>query len=442
MSKTALLWLLLYGGGLAASLVHPVFPLVSYMVTYYQHPPMRWWGRRFPRYRWSLIAALGLLVACLLRGESPFSERVTRHSTSSWLLAFVVLAALLTPFAVDVTRSVNYLSDLVRLWLLYCLIILACEERKHFRWIVLVIIVGSFTWGWDAYMDPERVAGRLQAIGGPDSRNDNSAAAQLLISLPFIVVTILTGSRVEQVIALVAAPFVVNAIILCNSRGATLAIGMMALSALVLTKGAQRKRLAAVLVAGAVAGFALSDPEFITRQLTILTYEQDTSATGRIEAWYAAGRLLRDYPLGAGGGGYDKLSPIYNPIVVARFGGAERAAHNTYAWIVSDWGPQGLTAFLGMLATTAWSLHRTRRKTTDPKLKLDTLCVEVALVGFMVAGFFINRTYAEAFYWLPALAGALANHAAEPVPEPVIPVDAASAGPPPEQEAEVNGAGG
>ncbi len=414
MSKTALAWAIAYGAGLLLSVVDPFYGLLAYLLDYYANPPHRWWGRPLPDLRWSLLAGGVILAAYLVKGGSLLDRRILRHAQTKWLIGFLGIAILITPMAISVDRSLHYLTDIVKLTVLYFLIVGTVRTRSQFRWFVLVMIVGAFVWGLDAFADPKRRAGRLFGIGGPDSDTDNSTAAHLLTVIPFIGLSFLNGRLWEKALCVIAAPFVLNTIILCNSRGATLAIGAAAVAALAMARGKFRVYVAGLALLGGVLFVSLVDSTFVARQLTLLQYEEDNSAVSRIESWKGALRLMRDHPLGTGGGGFDILSPVYIPEIVEAHGGQERAAHNTYLWVGSDWGVVGLVLFMGFIATTLVDLHRIRRETTDRRAYLESFAIEVALIGFLTAAFFINRPYAEILYWLAALTAVLRNlHDAE-----------------------------
>jgi len=42
-------------------------------------------------------------------------------------------------------------------------------------------------------------------------------------------------------------------------------------------------------------------------------------------------------------------------------------------------------------------------------MHVESLAIELGLIGVMISGIFTSRLYAEALYWLPALAGVLKN---------------------------------
>jgi O-antigen ligase len=211
---------------------------------------------------------------------------------------------------------------------------------------------------------------------------------------------------------MVVAPFVLNAFILCNSRGAFIGLLVTGAVALLLSKGALRwKTLLAMFIAG-VLFYNLMDPQFIERQQTIQSHE-DQASTDRLESWKAALRLIADHPLGTGGGGFSALSPLYIPQIVEAHEGETRNVHSTYLQAGSEWGIAGLFLFVAALFSTLVELHRLRRSppTTleEQRMHGESLAIELGLIGVMISGIFTSRLYAEALYWLPALVGVLKN---------------------------------
>src|SRR5690606_30782858 len=98
MPSTTILFLLCFFAALMASIMHPIWALVAYLVDYYQHPPLRWWGRWLPSsIRWALLASVVLLVTNLMHGKMPLANNTVRHKQVKCLLLFCVIAALVTP---------------------------------------------------------------------------------------------------------------------------------------------------------------------------------------------------------------------------------------------------------------------------------------------------------------------------------------------------------
>jgi putative inorganic carbon (HCO3(-)) transporter len=413
MPIRSVVWIVLYIAGAILAFVHPVNGLYAYFLDYYAHPPLRWWGKALPDLRWSLSISIVTLLAFFIKRYKLSEMKIKNYPQTKWLFLIVINSTIVTYFfSVAPERSWEYTFDLAKLNVLYFLVLQIVRTKEHFRYLILIQIIGVFLWGLEAFDNPKRVAGRLYSIGGPDSLNDNHAASQLLAILPFIGVVFLYGKRWEKVLCAVAAPFVLNVFILCNSRGAFIGLLVTGAAALLFAKGALRwKTLLAMLIAGGVF-YNLMDPQFIERQQTIQSPE-DQAATDRLESWKAALRLIADHPLGTGGGGFSALSPLYIPEIVEAHEGETRNVHSTYLQAGSEWGIPGLFLFVAALLSTLLELHRLRRSppTTpeEQRMHAESLAIELGLIGVMMTGIFTSRLYAEALYWLPALAGALKN---------------------------------
>ena len=409
MSKTALAWTLVYVTGVTLSFKDPVFGFLTYIFEYYQHPPLRWWGKELPNLRWSLITSIVFLIAYMKKGDRPFLKNTLKFHQTKCLLGLLIVATIATPFAVSKDLSAGNVVDLAKLTVLNFLIAGTVRSRDHFRWVVIVMIFGSFLWGLDAYLKPTRIAGRLYSVGGPDSYTDNAGASHLITILPFLGVYFVTQRHWIKGLCIVAAPFILNTIVLCNSRGAILGVGMALIAGLIFSKGKYRFLVAGLAVLAGVLSFRLIDRNFMERQITTIDYQEEGSAMGRIQTWKGALKLIRDHPLGAGGGGFETLSPVYIPEIVEAHEGQTRSVHSTYLLVATDWGIPGFICFMGFISFTVIELHKIRKKTTNKGIYLDAMALEMSLVGFLTAAVFINRLYAEILYWLVALTISLEN---------------------------------
>jgi O-antigen ligase len=231
----------------------------------------------------------------------------------------------------------------------------------------------------------------------------------LLTILPLTAIYVLVAKeKWLRAIAAVSLPFIVNTLILCNSRGAMVSLLVASGAGMVLIQRGYRLRFAAVGLAAVVGFFLLADDTFIRRQQTTANYENDGSAQGRISSWKGAAALVADYPFGAGGRGFHTLSPIYAAEVVAKTRDEGRAPHNTYMLVASEWGVLGLILWIGFHTSTFVMLHRikARAKATD-FYYWRALAMQLSLIAVLIASTFTDRLYAEAPYWLAAMVYAL-----------------------------------
>ncbi|MCK5021083.1 MAG: O-antigen ligase family protein [Candidatus Peribacteraceae bacterium] len=413
MSKTGLLFLVIYIFGLASAFIRgPMLGLLTYIFTCYT---LFSWGREIPhfyQYRFSLVAGIVLLLAFLTKKMMHENIAVLKMPQLKWLLLMLINMIFITPFAVNIEAHMPILIDFVKLVLLYYLIISIVQTKLYYKLFIYAQLWGNYFLGWQAYTHGEMHGGRLENIGMPGIKNSNSLANYLVIILPFIGNFTILGKKWEKLAAIIVAPFVLNAIILCNSRGAYLAIGVMAILYALRAKKGMRLKIITAIILAAVCFSYLSNENVWERLQTFNEVKTEGSAVSRLDTWDAALDMTFDYPLGTGGDGWKKLSPDYIPLIVDAHEGHERSVHNTYLEILTSWGIQGLILYILFLGSTFLELRKIRQRTgsdDDVFFHSQALALEVALVGYLIGAFFGARAYVEGLYWYCAIVMALSN---------------------------------
>jgi hypothetical protein len=400
-----LAWLAIYWGGLLASIANtPVYGLAIYLFEYYLRPSLHWWGKDLPEWRYSLIVSVVLAASYFMRRDALPDLRPSKNPALKWLLAFGSIMLLVTPMAVNVAESWDAAEMFWKFIILYGFIVAIVRTEWAFNLFVAMHVAGAGWWGWEAYLDPKRDASRLLNVGSSDTLNDNQAAGHLLTVLPFALLLIANvKDKRLRLLALVALPFIINVFILCNSRGATVGLVVALASTLLLARSGHRFKMALAGVGVVAAFLVLADPEFIARQQTTLDYQEQTTAQGRLSNWHAAMGLIADYPFGAGGYGYNELSPIYAPSIIAGRTTGKISPHNTWVLITAEWGIPGIIVFLCFIGTTFRLLHRIRSECVDNASYYRSLAIQIGLIGTLTAATFSDRLYGESIYWLCAL---------------------------------------
>ncbi len=413
MSITAMVWAILYCGLLLSSVANPLFGSLGYLLEYYMRPQLKWWGDDLPDLRYNLIISVVLGVTFFMRRGSLREMREIPNPALKWLLALGAVMLFVTfTVSVDTGTSWNWMVQWVKMAIIFPLLVVGViRSRNAFNLFVVTNFLGAFWWGWQAWVDPKREQSRLLNIGSGDTLNDNCGRGASRGAPPFAIIYLLTekDKRLRGV-ALVATPFIMNTIILCNSRGATVALIVAMAAGFVLIRNRYRLRMVAGAVAVAASVFMLADQQFLDRQQTTTDYEEDGSAQQRLTTWNAAYRLVKDRPLGAGGRGFHLLSPIYIPDIVEAHRGDLRAPHNTWVMVPCEWGILGLICFIGIYASAFLMLQRVKKRATDDEKGFyywRAFAIQLSIVGFLVAGFFTDRLYAEIGYWMVALSYSL-----------------------------------
>ena len=138
------------------------------------------------------------------------------------------------------------------------------------------------------------------------------------------------------------------------------------------------------------------------RMDTINTYEEDSSAMGRLNAWRMAWNLARDrFP----GGGFD----VSDGAIFARYAPNPmdvHAAHSIYFQALGEHGFVGLLIYLALgIATwrTASAIIRLTRGKAELRWALGLATMsQASLIGFAVGGAFLSLLYFDMPYYLMA----------------------------------------
>lgn len=326
----------------------------------------------FPKDR----AAIAMILFYLWLGVSPFFSFAPEQEFERWLHpAKVIFMALLA------------------------LVLMGNREQLHkFIW-VMVLSLAFFGVKGGVFTIATGGSYRVWGPGGAIQDN-NALALALIMMLPlFRYLQMHTENLWIRRASLAAMVLCVISAIGSQSRGAFLSILVM--GAFLWFKS-RRKGLIGILVLTALPIAWMLMPESWTERMsTIQTYEQESSAMGRINAWWMSWNLAVDrFPIG-GGFAVDNAEAFMryapNPTTVL-------VAHSIYFQILGQHGFMGLALFL-LVYGFAW-LNFSWCVRNTPNLPdmvwardLAAMC-QVSLVAYASGGAFLNLTYFDLPYYI------------------------------------------
>jgi probable O-glycosylation ligase (exosortase A-associated) len=197
------------------------------------------------------------------------------------------------------------------------------------------------------------------------------------------------------------------------SRGAMLALSVTLIALVARTR---RRFLIGFLALAAFGGAILFLPEaWHERMSTVQDEEVDASVQGRFEIWALSFQIALDRPIVGGG-----LDMLYDLRTYNRYGSTitPRTAHSVTFQILGEHGFVGLGLFLLIGVTLVFKAQSIRRSVKGlPHLQwagdMAGMC-QVSLVGFFVAGQFLNVAYFDLLYlYVPLIVGTAAVVARE-----------------------------
>jgi probable O-glycosylation ligase (exosortase A-associated) len=244
-------------------------------------------------------------------------------------------------------------------------------------------------------------AGGQRVYGPPGTfiEDNNEFAVALIMTIPLLrFLQTQVRNKYGRHLLTVTMVLVAVAAMGSHSRGALLAIVAMALLFWWRSPG-KRLQVAIFMIPVALALLAFLPEEWFTRMETIETYQEDGSAMGRINAWWVAWGIAKNYVLGVGLNAlHPQLFALYSPYPDVK----PQVAHSIYFQILGHHGFIGLIIWLSIWIST-WSLAGWLRKNAKA-IPQAAWCadlgsmVQVSLIGYLVGGAFLSLAYFDLPY--------------------------------------------
>ena len=325
----------------------------------------------------------------------------------TWIL-FAVWICVATFFALYPEFATEKWSRTMKIMLIsfVTVAVMVREERLHWLVWITVLSLGFYGAKGGVFTLTSFTGGR-QLVYGPEGsfiEENNALALALIMTLPLMRYLQIVSENVWVKRGLLGAMLLtVVSVVGSHSRGAFLAGIAMGLYLWMKSENRLRIGAALILVVALVATVAPS--HWVERMQSISSYEQDTSALGRINAWWTAFHLSNARPLV--GGGFNVLQQSETFARYAPDPNDVHDAHSIYFEVLGEQGYVGLILFLllGFLAWRcgSWIIRHTR---DHPELlwanRLAAM-LQVSLVGFATGGAFLGLAYFDLYYHLVAM---------------------------------------
>jgi probable O-glycosylation ligase (exosortase A-associated) len=366
----------------------------------FMNPHRLTWGFAY-EFPFAQIVAIVILVS-MLRLKVPVRVPWTRETVL--LLVLIAWMLFTTFFAFNTDGAWDQWDKVWKIQLMLYVTLMLIRSKTKLDWLIWVIVLSLGFYGVKGgiFTIAHGGAHRVQGPQGSFIGGNNEIALALIMTIPLMRYLQLQARNVLVHQGVTAAMLLTGiAAIGTQSRGALL--GMAAMGAFLWLKSRNKffTLLSILVVVGALA--AIMPQEWYERMGTIKTYEEDRSATDRINAWHMAFNIARTRITG---GGFETFVPwvagIYAP-------DAARAAdaHSIYFEMLGEHGFAGLAMFL-LLGAFTWNtgarIRRMARRLPETKWCGDLAAmVQVSMVGYAASGAFLGLAYFDLYYTLIAI---------------------------------------
>lgn len=279
-------------------------------------------------------------------------------------------------------------------------------DKKKLKYLLLTIGLSLGFLGAKGGVFTILTGGRWN-VRGPDSTfiaGEGDFGLALNMALP-ILFYLAKGEENKKLRLLLYSTFVLSiiSVIFTYRRGAFL--GLAAVIFMLAVKSKKKVIGAAVLSSVLVIGPFFVTERWTERIGTIKTYEEDASATGRINAWKMAWNVAKDRPLN--GSGFEGLKwgtiTRYSPAPDSTAGDI----HSIYFEVLGEHGFVAFGLFMLLLLLCFATLKRIKKVLAQiPSgewIRNYSDMLQVSLIAYMVGGAFLGRAYFDLFYHLVAI---------------------------------------
>jgi probable O-glycosylation ligase (exosortase A-associated) len=402
-------------------LMRPWIGILAWFWAGLMTPQFLTWGfmRTFPIAMLIGVVTLAGLVMTKDRRPMP----MTREMVMMWML--VAYTAMTSYFAVNSSGAWEFWQHLMKILIITFITPMLIYGSRRIILLLLVITFSLAFYGFKGGIFAISTGGSHMVLGpnGSYLSGNTYIGLAMLMVLPLV----LASARLfyfrwfdlgSTLIQRFSAPIGLGiygvfwltaiAILVTYSRGALL--GLLAIAPFLFLR-MQRKWLLVVIAVVAVTVVGVTVPDrLMARWQTIETYEEDTSAMQRVQAWGVNWNMAKENPITGMGFrntwmGYDWW------ISYANFEGSWQhvlSPHSVYFGLLGQHGFGGLAVFLTLVGFTFLTLNRIRRTAQhEPSqrwLSEYAWAIQVGMIGFMAAGTFLDVAYFSLLYAFVALA--------------------------------------
>lgn len=386
----------------------------------YMNPHRLTWGFAMTM-PWAQMVAIATLAGCLLTGAFLRSRWDMWRAREVWLILALWATFIVTTItAIYPEEALDQLIKVSKILFMTLMTLVLIQNAHRVKLLLWVIGLSIGFYGLKGGIFTVNTGGVHQVLGPPETFFGGNTEVGLALNmvLPILVFLRRQDKRpwVRHVLFAVIV-FSVIAVIGTYSRGAFL--GLIVVLAALLLKS-RRKTIVLGLLAIGIALASTAMPEkWFGRMGTIQSYEEDRSATNRLEAWKVATHLANERPLTGGG------FRTFTRAIFERYGfPGGRDAHSIYFQVLGEHGFVGLALYLALIGSTWLSLRGLiRRRYTDPARQWIPGCaqmLEASLLAYLITGAFLSLSYFDLFYHLVIITVILKALSRQKATEPAV----------------------
>jgi putative inorganic carbon (HCO3(-)) transporter len=367
------------------------------------------------------VAAIALgMVVTRDRLRSPFVA-----GPATWFIVLTLWITITWALGLDPKGDWDQWTKVMKINVMVVMAVVLVHTKQQIMGLATVLVGSMGLLGLKGGLYTLATGGGGRVWGPPGSfiADNNDFACALVMTIPLLrFLQLQVQHRWWRHVYTALILLCVTSVIGSQSRGGLLA--MAAMGTFFWWKSKAKVRIGLVLALMAVVVLLAVPESWMQRMQTIDDYQTDQSALGRLNAWWMAWNLVKDYPLGIGMNTVrPELFALYSPYPEKVF-----AAHSIYFQMLGNHGYLGVLLFVGIWWSTwrcAADLIRMGERNPEQRWLSDLgTMAQVSVLTYLVGGIFLSLAYFDLPYYtmtLVVVARLWAHNAKLQAAEPQVP---------------------
>jgi len=349
----------------------------------------------------ALIIGVVTVASMVMSKETKWFPK---HPANSVLIIFILWMGITTTQAMYPDVAWDSYFRVLKIQTMIFITMMLLQSRERIQQLIWVIVVSIGFYGVKGGLFTIATKGQYMVLGPADGFFTGNTEIGLIILVTLSLMYYLhqtTENRWARYGLVAAMILMVIAAIGTQSRGALVAaVGLLGFFWL---KSNTKMLTGLIGIILLIALYNFMPLSWHEKMQTIINYQQDASAMGRINAWWTGFNVANDRLMG---GGFEFWSPqsflIYAPDPLDF-----HDAHSIFFEVLGEHGYIGLALFVlyGMIAF--YTAHRVIKQTHDNEqfawANLLARMIQVSLIAFVIGGSFLGLAYADIGYQLVAV---------------------------------------
>ncbi|PPD05242.1 MAG: putative O-glycosylation ligase, exosortase A system-associated [Methylobacter sp.] len=302
-----------------------------------------------------------------------------------WLYYFITCSAAYLP---DIAWSRLWTISKIYLPFIFTLLLINTREKLFYLIVTMAASIGVVSVKGGIFAVLTGFAGRVYGPPLTQFEENNLFAVTMLMNVPLLLIWRHgTSNMLIKKAIFFSIPIIYCAALSSFSRGALLT--MTALTLLLLWHSKHKLFAMPMIFVGAVVASGFLPQSWYERMNTLQTYDEDSSAMGRIVVWIDGWKHTLDHPLtGTGFDGWIYLT--------------ERDWHSSYVEMFSEHGFIAFGLWISLIVGTLMNLSSLAKKTKNIAgmewASHTAYMLRASLVCYMVGGAFLGLSYFDFLY--------------------------------------------